>query len=167
MAGNAAGAVKTAAARLGLSEREYREHLARGGKWCGACRAWQPRGDFTSDTRRGDGLEPICKEARQQRSRERYKPRARPGPGRRFVPARRHDKKQARRRINHLVATGLLPRPNELPCCDCGHIGEDRRHEYDHFLGYAPEHHELVQAVCSRCHRRRAIARGEWGTARR
>ena len=51
----------------------------------------------------------------------------------------------------------MIPSPNEMPCVDCGHIwGEgERRHEYDHYRGYAAEHHETVEAVCSKCHHER------------
>lgn len=58
--------------------------------------------------------------------------------------------------------TGLLPDPNSLPCVDCGHVyaeGE-RRHEYDHHLGYAAKHQLDVQAVCTTCHRKRERDRG-------
>lgn len=64
------------------------------------------------------------------------------------------DRKQARQRVNVEVRCGRRPHPNELPCVDCGHvwaIGE-RRHEYDHHLGYAAEHHLDVQPVCTICH---------------
>lgn len=47
------------------------------------------------------------------------------------------------------------PNPNSLPCVDCGHLGDDRRHEYDHHLGYEAEHHYDVQPVCSKCHAKR------------
>lgn len=69
-------------------------------------------------------------------------------------PPRDGDKIQARQRINVEVRTGRRPHPNTLPCCDCGHIwlkGE-RRHDYDHYLGYAAEHHYDVQPVCTLCH---------------
>jgi hypothetical protein len=49
----------------------------------------------------------------------------------------------------------MRPNPNDIPCVDCGHIGSDRRHEYDHHLGYAADHHGDVEAVCSRCHHAR------------
>jgi hypothetical protein len=75
--------------------------------------------------------------------------------------ARDGDREQARGRVNHLVRVGLLPDPNDVPCTDCGHTGTDRRHEYDHHHGYAPAHHEDVQAVCSGCHHRRERARKE------
>lgn len=53
--------------------------------------------------------------------------------------------------------TWCRPTPT-LPCVDCGHIrsnSEERRHEYDHHLGYAAEHHEHVEPVCTTCHHRR------------
>ncbi|WP_175974548.1 hypothetical protein [Burkholderia sp. BCC1047] len=83
----------------------------------------------------------------------------RPGPA--ATPARDGDKVQARQRVNVEVRTGRRPHPNDLPCVDCGHIyaiGE-RRHEYDHHLGYAAEHHLDVQAVCTSCHAKRDSAR--------
>jgi hypothetical protein len=42
-----------------------------------------------------------------------------------------------------------------VPCTDCGHIGSDRLHEYDHYLGYAAINHLDVQCVCVPCHNRR------------
>lgn len=78
-----------------------------------------------------------------------------PGPD--PMPPRDGDKIQARQRINVEVRTGYRPHPNTLPCTDCGHVyapGE-RRHEYDHHLGYAAEHHYDVEPVCSTCHSNR------------
>lgn len=72
--------------------------------------------------------------------------------GRRFKAARDGDKRQARRRVNHLVAVGVLPKPSAVACVDCEHIGDDVAHEYDHHLGYFAEHHVHVQAVCKPCH---------------
>lgn len=76
----------------------------------------------------------------------------RPGP----APAlpRGGDVEQARQRINVEVRTGRRPHPNALACVDCGHIYEEggKRHEYDHHLGYAPEHHLDVEPVCTTCH---------------
>jgi hypothetical protein len=60
----------------------------------------------------------------------------------------------ARQRVNVEVRFGRRVHPNDLPCTDCGHIwfqGE-RRHEYDHYNGYAPEHHFNVEPVCTTCH---------------
>lgn len=72
-------------------------------------------------------------------------------------PPRDGDKVQARQRINVLVRTGRLAHPNTLACVDCGHIWKpgERRHEYDHYLGYAAEHHYDVQPVCTLCHSER------------
>lgn len=55
------------------------------------------------------------------------------------------------------VVAGKLPRPDTLTCTDCG--GPAR--EYDHYLGYAPEHRLSVQPVCRGCHNKRAWDRGE------
>lgn len=75
-----------------------------------------------------------------------------PGPA--PLPPRSGDKKQARCRINVEVRNGRRPRPNTLPCTDCGHIWSqgERRHEYDHHLGYGAEHHYDVEPVCTLCH---------------
>ena len=85
----------------------------------------------------------------------------RPGP----APSqpRDGDKKQARQRINVEVREGRRPHPNAMPCHDCGHVWSDgeRRHEYDHFLGYAAEHHYDVQAVCTKCHAARDNAKAQ------
>lgn len=85
----------------------------------------------------------------------------RPGPA--ALPPRDGDKEQARQRINVEVRTGRRPHPNSLPCTDCGHVwfkGE-RRHEYDHHLGYAPEHHLDVEPVCTTCHHARDDAKAQ------
>lgn len=78
-------------------------------------------------------------------------------------PPRDGDKVQARQRVNVLVRTGRLAHPNSLPCVDCGHIWKqgERRHEYDHHLGYAAKHHYDVEPVCTFCQRRRSMVRGE------
>lgn len=79
----------------------------------------------------------------------------RPGPA--PHPARDGDRKQARQRINVEVRAGRRPHPNSLSCIDCEHVWSkgELRHEYDHHLGYAPEHHLDVQPVCVDCHAKR------------
>lgn len=71
------------------------------------------------------------------------------------------DKIQARQRINVEVRTGHRAHPNTLPCVDCGHVWRrgERRHEYDHHLGYAAEHHYDVEPVCTMCHAARDSAK--------
>lgn len=158
--GSSEGALKTAARRLGLTVEEYKAQVAAGLKWCIECRQWQGVEEFGVDRSRGDGLAARCLQSKRSRERQRYVRRPRPQPGRRFVASRDGDKKQARRRVNHLVDTGLLPDPGDVPCADCGHLGPDGpRHEYDHHLGYGAAYHEAVEAVCSTCHRRRENAR--------
>lgn len=77
----------------------------------------------------------------------------RPGPAPK--PAEDGNKKQARQRVNVEVRTGYRANPNTLPCTDCGHFGPNRRHEYDHYLGYDAKHHLDVQPVCTICHAKR------------
>lgn len=66
-------------------------------------------------------------------------------------PPRDGDKVQARQRINVEVRTGRRPHPNALPCAGCGHVWREgeRRHEYDHHLGYAAAHHGDVASCAS------------------
>lgn len=85
----------------------------------------------------------------------------RPGPAPK--PPRDGDHLQARQRVNVEVRTGRRPHPNTLPCVACGHRWSpgERRHEYDHFKGYAAEFHLVVEPVCTKCHRQRGDVRGE------
>jgi hypothetical protein len=162
MSGNTKGALRAAASRIGISEEEYRNKLTAGLKWCIGCKDWHSLEKFGVDSSRTDGHSSRCTEGRSRYSKGLYIPH--PGPkGKPFPkkPARHGDKRQARRTVNFLVESGKLPRPVDLPCFDCGDINTDRKHEYDHHLGYAPEHHLHVQAVCSLCHIQRTIKRGE------
>lgn len=153
------------ASRLGIPEEEYRAHVAAGEKWCSGCKAWHERSVFKVDASRNDGLAASCPKARLAHYEKTKGPPQRRGrlPGF-IVPARDGDKIQARRRVNHAIAAGRLKSPNELPCTDCGHVYQDgeRRHEYDHHLGYGAEHHLDVQAVCTSCHAQRGWDRGEF-----
>lgn len=81
-------------------------------------------------------------------------------PGPKAKPGRDGDAVQARARVNAQVNHGLRPRPNTLSCTDCGHVWREgeRRHEYDHHLGYAAEHHYDVEPVCTTCHAARDSA---------
>lgn len=78
-------------------------------------------------------------------------------------PARDGDKKQARARVNRMVQRGVFPHPNSLPCEECGHVWHEgeKRHEYDHHLGYDALHQLDVEVVCPTCNKLRAVARGE------
>lgn len=61
MAGSRAGAMRVAAARLGLTEADYRARIDVGLKWCRACSEWHPRDAFGADRSRGDGLASRCR----------------------------------------------------------------------------------------------------------
>ncbi len=158
MAGTSAGSMKRLAALVGITLHELSARIEAGEKYCWRCRALHPRSAFNVDESRADGLYPACRDSLTANNRAQYRPRPRTSKlGTFFAPNRDGDKKQARSRVNHHVDVGLLPDPNDVPCFDCGHIyatGE-RRHEYDHHLGYAEEHQLSVQAVCTTCHRAR------------
>jgi len=58
--GSAEGALKTAAARIGITVEEYRALQAQGLKWCMTCAVWRPVTAFAKDRSRGDGLKSTC-----------------------------------------------------------------------------------------------------------
>lgn len=157
MAQTKEGARKVSAAKAGITLEKYLRLVAKGLKWCSRGKHWKRRGLYCSDSSRADGLASSCNECRRQLYRETYVPHPAARHGPLPHPPRSGDKIQARQRVNVLVRTGKIPRPNDLPCADCGHVwvkGE-RRHEYDHYLGYDAAHHYDVQVVCSKCHARR------------
>lgn len=167
MAQTPEGAIIVAARRIGIGVAEYKRRVAVGEKWCFRGKHWRRRKLFRTDSSRYDGLYPVCAGCRNSNNRKKYVPCPRPSKGRSFVPARDGDKLQARRRINYFVEAGIIPRPDDLPCHDCNHFGNDRRHEYDHYLGYAAVNHEKVQAVCDECHcKREKVRRGRAREAR-
>lgn len=155
--GSTEGALRAAATRVGLGLNEYRDRLNEGLRYCYRCVDWQQASEFGRDASRSDGLARACRESVKAAARARYTRRRRPQPGRKFVAARDGDFLQARRRVNYLVEIGLLEPSNSLPCTDCAHVWSDgeRRHEYDHHLGYDAEHHEDVEPVCTTCHHSR------------
>lgn len=165
--GNATGALKTAARRLQLPLEDYLAHVRAGEKYCWRCVAWHPRSEFGVERDRPDGLTPYC--LASKRVKVRRKPGPPPGTHRGWkVPGRDGDRKQARHRVNYLVRHGRLQHPNDRPCVDCGHAWThgERRHEYDHHLGYSAEHHLDVEPVCTECHDKRTRSRGEMPPAR-
>lgn len=136
----------------------WTDHTA---KACWRCKATHARSEFGIDRSRADGLSSSCLASRRVKTRKDMR-----GIARRvgwLVDARAGDKMQARFRVNYLVRHQRIPAPSALPCADCGHVWThgERRHEYDHYRGYAAAHHLDVQAVCSTCHRRRTSERGE------
>lgn len=156
MAQTAEGAIKCAAAKVGISVAAYAAKVANGEKWCSGCSAWHRLCEFGFDASRFDGRAAHCSKARRERfyHHEPIPPDKRRPMGVPPAPPRDGDKRQARQRINVEVRTGRRPHPNMFPCSDCGHIWKrgERRHEYDHYLGYAAEHHYDVQPVCTKCH---------------
>lgn len=157
--GSSAGALKTAVSRTGLSIEAYLSYVAAGLKRCSKCKHWKPLSAFNADNSRGDGRASRCRvcvstgKPRGWHGRPNVNPQTgRPGPA--PDEPRDGDKIQARHRVNVEVRTGRRPHTNSLPCVDCGHIWKpgERRHEYDHHLGYASEHHLHIEPVCTTCH---------------
>lgn len=156
--GSTEGQLKGIATRTGLGVNEYLDRLSKGLLYCWRCQDWHQAEEFGKDSSRASGRTSSCRRSKNADARQRHEPVQGPRPvGRIRVQPRDGDYRQARRRVNYLVDQGLIPDPNDLPCTDCAHIYAvgGWRHEYDHHLGYAAEHHEDVQAVCTSCHRAR------------
>jgi hypothetical protein len=162
VAGNAIGAAKRLAFRAGLGVAEYLARAAAGEKYCWRCRAMHRVEMFGEDASRPDSRASACRDSKNARAQALYEPRpASSRLGTFLAESRDGDKRQARARVNHRVEIGRLPHPNTLPCTDCGHVhvSGERRHEYDHHLGYAAEHQLDVEAVCTTCHHEREAER--------
>lgn len=159
--GSALGCRKVAAPKAGMSLEDYISRVESGQKWCTGCKEWHSREAFGADASRADGLAAQCLRWRKRHYDATHVRKGRQSRAGLFlVPTRDGDKKQARARVNHAVDAGRLPDPNSLPCADCGHEHDgERRHEYDHHMGYSAEHQLTVQAVCSVCHKRREAER--------
>lgn len=61
------------------------------------------------------------------------------------------NRKRAHKAVRLAVMRGLLPVVSSQACVDCG----GQAAEWDHHLGYAPEHRLSVQPRCRTCHKRR------------
>lgn len=157
MAGNAAGVLKAAARRIGVSVGDYLARVQRREKWCIYCRGWHPLVAFPTDANRTDGRASSCRPARREHESQAY---ARSSSKR----VRDPEKVRAQGLIASRVQRRVIPSPNALPCTDCDAIWAPgrARHEYDHHLGYSPEHKGDVEPVCARCHNRRErVRRGQ------
>lgn len=143
------GPLKIAASRVGATPAEYEARLANGEKWCVWCKAWHSLNAFTRDRTRWDGRNPYCKvgvSAGRERQRENNKARA---------------------VLSYAVKVGRLPRAADLACVDCGHLGPDRQHQYDHHNGYGPGRELDVEPVCRPCHLNREVDRGKYDYAQK
>src|SRR5215831_16696013 len=166
MAQTPEGAMKARAKALGMTLVDYKGMLAAGQKWCTGCKAWHAREQFGVDRTRSDGLASACLDSRHTGNprgwagRPRINPLSgRPGP---MAKPRDGDRLQARACVNRMVRTGRLPRPDAMVCVDFG----SRARIYDHYLGYAAEHHVDVEPVCDNCDGVRRSSRGEYNPHR-
>lgn len=154
MAQTKIGAARVLARKAGLSLEAYLRRCVTH-KYCWRCKLMQARASFAIDRSRHDGLVASCRTSTNDASRKHYTPTLKPRRRHVWIKSGRDgDKKQARRRVNYLVERGRIPRPDALPCTDCGQRWKRGlpRHEYDHHKGYAAKHHLDVQAVCRPCH---------------
>lgn len=141
--------VFAASKALGISREEWITKRGAGLKWCWRCTSWKKRIEFPPDANRKDDLSNVCKICKNAYGRS--KP---------SIP-RNPQHQKIRTAITHAIRRGDLVPAKNLPCMDCGDMGTGRRHEYDHYLGYADEHKYDVQIVCSRCHRKRHVERSK------
>lgn len=177
MAGTSYGRMRQVAATAGLSVEEYQERASRGLKRCSTCHKWKLRAqDFAANRCMPDGRCNVCCECSSLAAHRRYVP-VPPRPPREVrvtarirtpirvqdksrrpiggppKPPRDGDKRQAIHRVNYYVDIGRLPDPNSIPCSACGHVGDNRKHNYHHHKGYGSAHHLDVIVLCVRCHR--------------
>lgn len=155
LSGRRLGAFKTAAAKCGLTLDQYLRRIERGEKRCTDCEQWKSRDEFAVDRSRWDGLATKCAPCASERGKAGHEcvpleDLSVSGPPR--LPISDGDKVRARQLVNMEVKRGRRPNPNSLFCALCGHLGDDRRHEYHHHMGYAAEHVFDVIALCSLCH---------------
>ncbi len=137
--GSAAGVMKTAAARVGVTVEGYEARAAAGLRWCCGCKEWHQTAAFATDLSRTGGLGRTCRAWRVANLARTSEP---------------VEKRRARRVVQMRVRRGQLPRPGSLPCAKCGKTasGTGKRHEYHHHNGYSPGHQADVIPLCSTCH---------------
>ncbi len=124
-------------------------------KMCSACKEEHDIEDFSVNRGKKSGRQSACKMSRRKYDRSDWKRTAKRLDR---YEARDGDRKQAKNRVRTLVRCGIIPAAASLPCVDCGGMEVDGEaetlHEYDHWKGYSPEHHEDVQVRCVKCHRK-------------
>lgn len=157
-------AVRKTAGKAGISVEQYLQKVSSGLKWCPNCKSSLSLELFQNHKRRDGEKYSYCKNCANSKSRECYQRRL-SSPNkmleRKIVLPRDGDKKQARYRVNKEVEKGKIPHAQTVACIDCGHVGTDRRHHYDHYLGYAGINHLVVECVCITCHQERERQRGK------
>lgn len=149
------GGQKIAAGKIGISVEEYQQNVKSGLKWCFSCQTWLKLNLFNQSKNARDGKDNRCRTCRRAFDRKRYQPipiDIRKSRGFSTKPGRNGDKTQARNRVNYAVTRNRLPHARNIPCVDCGHLGPDRLHEYDHYKGYDAVNHLEVECVCVPCH---------------
>ncbi len=179
--GNIVSVQKVSAQKIGISYEQYLENISNGLKWCIKCRSWKTRDNFSVDKSRGDGLNASCFCCRRVKIKtfgkgtrvSAMKGKTHTDKAKKLmaiahqgeknhrwkggVKRHEHDRLKilARRKVNHEVEAGRIPSPKTLKCTDC----ENKAREYDHHLGYKEANWLDVEAVCSKCHKKRESTR--------
>lgn len=142
MPGNALGAVKTAAVKVGISVSDYKSRIDAGMKHCTKCREWRASVEFGHDQSRHDGLAAKCIGCRRVTLHK----------VRRAFPFE-HDKslvQGAHDAIRWAIRRGEFPSPTSLRCATCWKPAC----QYHHLEGYEKMFWRVVQALCVSCHRK-------------
>lgn len=134
--GSRAGALKVAAGRIGLTLEAYLKHVQAGLKWCYKCKKWKQKPCFHQDKNRGDGLAAACSGCRSR------------GGILVSFSGSPNIKARAVEAIRSGIRAGQIPRPESLPCADCGSDAA----LYHHHHGYSQPHWFDVVALCNPCH---------------
>jgi hypothetical protein len=126
-------------------------------KTCEKCKDTKPVDDFAPNRNRKDGRHNWCRECSRayRREYEKTHPRTYEQRKKEYYEGD-WDHLRARRRVNHAVEKGALPRVSTQACLDCG----AQAYAYDHYKGYAEENWLTVQPVCRKCSDARDIKRG-------
>ena len=139
MAQTAAGAIKVAAKKVGLSEDEYKRRLSAGLKRCTKCKQWKNTSEYGIDTSRFDGQKAACRTCSRVPVKR----------AQRFIATAR-EKQRAHDAIRWAVKRGFMTAAITLKCSRCHAPAK----QYHHHKGYAREHVLNVIPLCVSCHRK-------------
>ena len=157
-------AIRKTASKAGISVEQYLANEKFGMKWCTDCESFVDQDYFYDTSSRGRARKhSYCKSCSRIRSKRANDLRLSTSEefSKRETFPRDGDKKQARYRVNREVHKGNLPHAQTVACIDCGHVGSDKKHHYDHYLGYAGINHLAVECVCVSCHQKRERQRNQ------
>ena len=137
--GNKAGAIKVAAARVGIPEEEYKALRKQGLKWCYKCAHWINVDQFSIDNSRGDKLSAACLSCKRVKQRKKKV----------NSPPSVKVQQQASSAVSYEVKKGNVPNINTCICDKCG----TKAAHYHHPRGYQRQYWLDVVPLCRSCHK--------------